>query len=337
MRIKINGDFYEFFNKISIDFKLDSVASAFSFVGLFDTNNSKHRSIFKPLSYNNVEIFDNNNNLVLTGVIVNTNLSSKKTRDLQVLSGYSKPGVLEDSSIPYSSYPLEKINVSLSDIADILLKDFNINYLVDSTVSNEMSLVYKKTVAQPSESVKDYLSKLAAQRNIVISHNEKGDLVFFRPNVNARSKLFLTRENSISMNISVKGQSFHSEISVIRQPGKNNPSLSPVDTIRNPLVLSRRVKVNVLSSGTESETKRAADNILAAELKNISFSISLNRIEDLKCGDIVEVQNPEIYLYDRTRLMISSIKIQENDKASTMQLNLVLPETFTGEIPKNIF
>lgn len=337
MKIKINGEFYNFFNDIAINYKLDSVASTFSFKMRFDPSNDAHRAIFQPLAYHSVEIFNNSDKLVLKGVLVNTSLGSDMKRELQVLSGYSKSGILEDCTIPVSSYPLESINVSLKDLTRRLLKDFDVNFVIDSTVINDMKIIYPKTVAQPSETIKGFIAKLAAQRNIILSHTADGDLLFFRPNLKSKPKLFLTEENTLKMSLGVNGQALHSKISVIRQPSKDNVSLSPVDTIKNSMVKENRTITKVLSSGSETETKKAADNILAMQLKNISFKVILNKIEDVRVGDLIEVLNPEVYLYSRAKLIISSIVIKETNNSEEMILTLVMPEAFSGANPVNIF
>lgn len=338
MKIKINGKYYSFFDEVLINERLDSVASVFSFKGRFNPNNQTHKEIFKPLSFHKIEIYDDNDDLKLTGVSVNSSLGSSSTRELQNVSGYSLPGILEDCSIPFKIYPLEKNNVSLDDIVKNILPEFGLEYVVDSSVQNDMKLQYEKTTANPSDSVKDFLSKLAAQRNIVISHTVDGRLLFFKPNINAKPKLFLTSSNTLRMSMTVSGQMLHSKITVIRQPSKDNPGLSPVDTITNPMLSGSRNIVKVLTSGTETETKKAADNVLADELKNISFTVEMNKIyDDLNCGDIVEVQNPEVYLYNRAKLMVSEISKTINNSSNQMTLKLVMPETFTGAVPKNIF
>lgn len=338
MRVKIDGKFFNSLSSISINHKLDSVASSFSLSARFDPDNGLHKSVFKPLAFKNVEIFTNDNELLLTGYIVVTDLTSSSVRSLQKLSGYSKPGILEDCSIPYSSYPLERLNVSLSDVVENILPDFGLNYIVDESVTTDAGLQYLKTVAEPSETIKGFIAKLAAQRNIILGHTEKGDLLFFRPNTRSKPKMFYTVENTISMKLNANGQNLHSKITVIRQPSKDNTSLIPVDTVNNPLINLNRSLVKILSSGSASETKKAADNTLASELKSILVTITLDRIDTgLKCGDIVEVLNPEIYIYSKTKLMISTMEVKEDQNSESMALNLVLPETFTGETPKNIF
>ena len=83
---------------------------------------------------------------------------------MQNISGYSKGGILEDCTIPYPAYPLENLNISLKDITARLLKEFGLNFIIDSSVVNETNLAYPKAVAGPEETVKEFISKLAAQR-----------------------------------------------------------------------------------------------------------------------------------------------------------------------------
>lgn len=332
MKVKINDRFFYSFDAITLNYKLDSVASAFSFKARFNPDNQFHKEIFKPLNYQKVEIFDNNDNLKLTGNILNTSLSSSSLRELQSISGYSKSGILEDVNIPFSSYPLEKNNVSLNDIVKELLSPFALSYSINSSVLNDMNLNYARTTASPTESIKTYISKLAAQRNITLSHNHKGDLLFTRPNINAKPKFLLNDKNTLSMSLAVNGQGMHSKIDVIRQPSKDNSGVSTVDSASNSLLNSLRPTVKILSSGDETETKKAADNILAAELRGINLSVSLNNIIDISVGDIVEVINKEVYIYERTRFMISEVMHSETTKGDNMVLKLVLPETFTGGV-----
>lgn len=337
MKVKINGQYITFFDEVIYSLTLDSVASAFSFVGRYNAANPLHRKIFKPLSYAQVEIFNDQDKLLLTGTIINHSKESKQTPDLWRLSGYSKAGVLEDSNIPYSQYPLESNRRSLADISNRLINPFGLSLVIDPSVSRQVNTIFENTVAEPSESIKDYLAKLAAQRNVVLSHTEKGDLLYFRPDTKSTPKFRFNKENTLNINLGVQGQGLHSEITVLRQPGEDSENLSPVDTVKNTIINSFRPAVKTLSSGTETDTKDAANNQMASELKNITISISIDRVLDLLPGDIVEVQNDEIFLSEYTRLMVNNVTLKETTAESNMTLNLLLPESFTGEVPKDIF
>ena len=337
MKIRINNKTFFYFNNFAVQLNLDSVASSFSFIARFNPDNKDHKILFKPLSYPKIEVFKNDDTLLLTGVIVDHVFNSDQNPHLVKLSGYSLGGVLEDSTIPYAAYPLESINRSLKDISRRLLKLFNLSLIIDINVLIDANLIYPKSVASPAESVQSYLSKLTSQRNIVMSHDIKGDIVYFRLNTISTPKIFFNTQNTVKMRFSITGQGLHDEITVIRQPSKENNNLSPVDTIKNPLINAFRPRVKTLSSGTDTDTAKAADNALASELKHLRLTIMIPRWEDLWPGDLVEVQNEEIYIYKRTKFIIKSITLGENEKSNTMSLSVVLPEAYTGKQPKNIF
>jgi len=337
MKLKINNKDFLFFNNFAIGLSLDTVASTFSFSVRFDPDNESHKVLFKPLSYNQVKLYTDDNKLLLTGVLVNHNFTSTGQPQLVKVSGYSLGGILEDVNIPYTDYPLESIKRSLKDIASKLLSSFNLTMVIDSSAERDMNLIYDKTVASPGESIKSYLSKLAAQRNIILSHNEKGDIVFTKPSFSGKPKFSFNKTNSISMSLSVKGQGLHSSIWVLRQPSKDNNGLTPVDKIDNNLVGVFRSGVKVLSSGTDTDTAKAVKNVLASEMKNIGLTINLKDDLGIFPGDIVDVENNELFLYKKTKFVVSKVSISKNVDKTPTSLSLVLPEVYTGNSPQKIF
>lgn len=383
MRLKINGQFFDFFNDVNINRKFDSVASTFSFNARYNPDNPEHRRIFKPGQYQTIEIFEDDR-LLFTGTVVNTEFTSGPLPSLVKLSGYSLAGILEDCNIPVSAYPLESINRSLRDIVTRLLNVFNIGLVIQNTQVlptsrtrtltravtvnpinsfdqsieginvafggqlvtqeqvtvqeniNEVDIIYPKSVAEPTESIKNYISKLCSQRNIVLSHNERGDVVLLKPDLN-NVRYGFNDQNTLAMRLTFSGQGLHSDISVLRQPSDDNQGVSTVDTAKNPIIDQFRPKVKTLSSGEDTDVTRAADNELAAELKAISVKVSVNTILDLNPGDVVDVINERIFLFNRTKFIIKDISIKTNNESSVMDIMLVLPETYTAETPRNIF
>ena len=372
MKIKLNGFYYLNFTDFSYDQSLDSVASSFSLACRFDNEN---RSLFKPLSFPKVEFFNDEEKLFFTGIIIDYNFKSNSETNLIQLSGYSIPGVLEDCNVPYSSYPLESNNMNLKEIIEKFIKPFNIKLIVDSSAKNEALKNYAKTSAAPEDSLKDYFSKLAAQRNLILSHKENGDLFLFKADPKATPVFLFNKENTIEMSLSVSGQNMHSEITLLRQPKpkktekkkepkpdaeeyedelgythKKDPSTPPkpkskkikekpqyFDTVKNPLVEIFRPTVKMLTEGEDFDTKNAAKNQLSDELKNIKVSIKIEGWKDIFPGQIIEVQNEEIYFEERVKLIIENIKKSENSGRREMDINCIPVEAYTGETPKNIF
>src|SRR5690349_9675254 len=105
-RIVIDKKNVDFFTSGSITLKLDSIASTFEFASRFDAQNREHQEMFKPLQYKDVQIYNSKDKLIFTGTILNHRFKSNSGRELIIISGYSKSGILEDVSIPVSAYPL---------------------------------------------------------------------------------------------------------------------------------------------------------------------------------------------------------------------------------------
>lgn len=337
MKIKIDGVNYEDFNDLALSVKIDSVASTFAFTGRYDKENSDHKHLFRPLSFYECLIFDDNDKKIITGTIISHDFNSKERPELVTFSGYSKGGVLEDCSIPYELYPLESLNRSLKDIATRLVNYFGLKLIIHDSVKSDCNLIYQKSVGEPSGMVKDYLSKLTSQRNIVMSHDVDGNIIFTRINGKGSSKGIYDGENTLTMGLSIQGQSFHSKITVLKQPSKGDGAASFSDSIENSLVTAKRPQVSVLTSGEDGETAKGAKNLLAEELKSIKIPMTFERWEDLHIGDLVGIQNPEIFINKEVKMVVEGLSYSQNASSKTMSVSTVLPESFSGDQPKNIF
>jgi len=157
MIIKINGRIIEHFTELNIQMNLDSIASTFGLRVRFNPENDDHKELFKPLQYHKVEIFSDSKKLRFTGVLLNHSFDSDSSFNLLNISGYSLSGILEDVTIPPSLYPLESNNRSLKDISSMLCKAYGVGIVFDSSVSNEVNRVFKKTTADATETVKGYI------------------------------------------------------------------------------------------------------------------------------------------------------------------------------------
>lgn len=354
MRIIIGQKEIFFFSNGNITLKLDSIGSTFEFSSHFDPQNPEHQEIFKPLQYQTVQFYNSQDKLIFTGTILNHVFRSNKGRNLVVFSGYSKCGILEDVTIPVKDYPLESNNSSLIDIATRLCGLYgitvstsqNTSNLVSSAVKSQKGIIQKtdlksleaksksvfgRTSAGPTESIKDYLAKLCSQKNIILSHDQNGNVVLFQPEYDQLPKFFFSKGNTLEMSLSFNGQALHSEINIVTQPSDDNEGISIADKAINTLIPLYRPTTKVLSSGEETDTKQAAKNELAAELKAIQLTLKLQGIFDtLYPGEIVNVHNHYIYCYAYNRFMIESIEYNFDEKEDTTILNCLIPESFTG-------
>lgn len=362
MTITIDGKIISYFTAGSVNLKLDSIASTFEFATRFEAQNKDHQEIFMPLQYKEVKVYNTANRLVFTGTILNHRFKSTQGRELLIISGYSKCGILEDVTIPPKHYPLESNNSSLEDIAKKFCGIFGIKVLISDQAKSidqknkkekkiffsgkstydslkaKAKIIFGKTSAEPTQTIKDYLSQLAGQKNIILSHNENGDVLFFQPDYNQKPRYSFTKGNTLSMNADYNGQALHSEINIVRQPSDENDGVSTVDRAVNTLVQKYRPTTKILSSGEDTQTKEAAKNELANELRAIEVTVEVQGLlDEIYPGEIVNVHNHWIYSYAYNRFMVNSIVLKFDEKSDTTTLNLLVPEAFTGgELIRNI-
>lgn len=332
-----------FFNNFTLNLKYDSIGSAFSFGFYFDPDNIEHKELACIGHFHTCQVY-HNNELLLSGIILSEGFSSGPVRQLVSFSGYSLTGVLEDCQIPPSLYPLQSDGLTLRQIASKLIKPFNLSMVVDSAVASKMDAAYEKTTAKETDTIKGYLTELAAQKNILISHNEKGQLLFTEAKARQKS-IFHFEENTpaTSMSLSFNGQAMHSHITVIKQASSKGGNAGEV-TIRNPYVAVSSVyrpKVITQNSGDDIDTTQAAKNALADELKNLSVSINTDRWEInnkiIKPNNIISITNPEIYIYKKSDWFIEEVNLTGDNTKTVATLKCTLPEVYNNQTPKYLF
>lgn len=330
----------EFFNGFNVSLRYDSIASAFSFNFFFNPNNIEHKEM-ACVGHYHIATIEHNNELLLTGYVLSEKFNDSPAKKLSGFGGYSLPGVLEDCEIPPSLYPLQSDGLSLKEIAEKIIQPFGLKMIIDPAVSSKMNAVYEKTTAGASQNIKSYLTELAAQKNIIISHNEKGNLLFTEAKI---KKPILNFDGGIpftSMELSFNGQAMHSEITVIKQAGKDGGNAGQ-STVKNPFVpYVFRPKVVTQSSGDDIDTELAAKNIRAAELKNLKLTIVTDRWEVegkvIKPNNLISVTNPEVYLYKKTDWFIEQVDLAGDNTKTTATLTCVLPDVYNGQEPNYIF
>lgn len=341
MNLKLNNkDFYGF-SDFSLTLNYGAVASAFSLGLYFDPYNADHKKLLRPGAYTEARV-EHNGELLITGPLLSPTFTDSPAKQLVKIGGYSRPGVLEDCEPPLSIYPLEFQKLSLREIADKLLAPFQLSYTYTNTVAAEMNEVYETVDAKNTQSVKAFLSELAAQKNIVISHTPAGQLLFTRARTDRTPIIDLDNGGmpGTEISLSFNGQAMHHEITVFKEAAADAGNAGEA-TISNPYVSAYRPKVMVQSSGTDVDTSLAAKTALAAQLKNIKLTVQTDRWEVngavIKPNNIISVRSPELFLYNKTRWFIESVALKGNEKQTTATLTCVLPEVYSGETPKNIF
>jgi prophage tail gpP-like protein len=343
MILKVKRHFQiDTYNKFSLLLRYDSVASAFSFSFYFDPNNPEHKLLFQPGHYHQIDI-EHNGDLLLRGWILSQAFGETSNKVLSSVNGYSLSGVLEDCQIPLSLYPLQADQKNLREIAQRFVSKFPFNVQIDGSVAGKMEQIYDITTAKDSDTMKGYLANLANQKDIVMSHNNKGDLLFTKAKTRSTPIFHFESglESVVEMSLKFNGQRMHSDITVQKQVGIDGGNAGQ-STIENPFVpFVYRPKVVTQSSGDDNDTIEAAKSVRSAELKGLVLTIKTSMWElegkVIKPNQIITVRNPELYLYKKSNWFIESVQLDGDETSTTSTLTCVLPEVYNGGTPSYIF
>lgn len=347
MVLKINDRFRNrrvyFFNDFTVDMKFNSCASAFSLRFRFDEDNPEHKELGAFTHFHECTL-EYNGELLITGNVLCTGFLDTAKADLCTLTGYSKPGVLEDCTIPPSLYPLQSDGLTLRQIAQKLIKPFELEMVVAPSVSARMDKVFKKTVAEATQTVRDYLTELASQKDIVLSHDEYGRLLFTEAIIDQVPAIDFDRSKGMvpgtSFDFNFNGQGMHSHIHVQKEADVDGGNAGE-SMVRNPYVVHvyRPIVINQ-SSGDDNDTVLAAKRALANELRGLTYAIGTDRWlvnnKIVRPNIIVSVINPVTYIFKKVEFFVESVVLTGNEDRTVATLNCVLKDVYSKETPVSI-
>lgn len=335
----------DFFDKFALSLRYDSIASSFKFAGYFNPDNNEQKEMYCVGHFHTCTV-EHNNELLLTGTILNEGFGRGRVRELAVFDGYSLPGVLENCNIPPDIYPLQSDGLTLKEIASKLIKPFGLTMIIDGSVSAQMDEPYTKTTAEATETIKDYLTKLATQKDVIITNDARGRIVFTKAKTRGTPILDFNVPKGgaipgTKIGMTFNGHDMHSHIHVMKQADINGGNAGET-VIRNPYVpFVYRPRVIIQNSGDDNDTEKLAKRALAAELKNLKLTITTDRWEMdgkiIKPNNLITVTCPDVYLYKKSTWFIEEISFEGDAESTTAVLTCCLPEVYNGQTPRYLF
>lgn len=331
------------FSSLKIDLNYASIDSVFSFNGLYDDSLEDHKTLFKPLTYPTVKIETEDGERILSGTSLSNVFTDSPIEKLSSISGHTRCGVLGNVNVSPDNYPLEFNGLSLFQIAEKLCAPYSIN-VYKGNESDKVDEEISEISIEHTQSIGSFLSTVAAQKGLVITHTKFSNIVFEKASTKTKPKAVFTEgSGNTGMRLMVNGQAMHSEITVLRQASLNTNNAGQ-STIINPYVAVYRPVVKKQNSGTNNDTEQAARRALGNELENIVLTIDLsswywpNTTEIVDHNSIIEVMSPKLHLFNRTVFFVKSVSLMmDTEKGETSRLTCVLPEVYNSDPVKNVF
>jgi len=335
IKLVIAGEEFKFWSSVEIMRNIDTF-DTFSFQAPFG-DGSAIKDLIKPLQFKSGQLFIDDE-LLSTITIVNVTPSLTADNRSISVSGYAKPGVMNDCSVAYSEYPLEFADQTLEQIA-AKLAGF---YEVGTKFFEQSGIPFEKVKLEIGQSPFNFLIKLAKLRGFLISNTPGGDLLFWGTAKAVSTTLKQGHTPLLSVTPSIDPQGYYSEITGL-SPGKLGIEVEfEKVTIKNKNLSAYRpfaFKVDQQLSG--ADLQRAVRWKMGLMFANsIKYTVSVVGLRDER-GDIwkpntyIDLTAPDVFINRETRFIIQSSTLAKSDSEITV-LNLVLPESYSFEIPKRM-
>jgi len=333
--ILIDGQRFRFWDKVRITRAVDAMDTV-EFGAPFEADVPGFRETFRPFSFKPV-VTTVGGSPLFTGTMVAVSPAVENSQKVVSVSGYSLPGVLNDCTPPASAFPLEFNNQGLREIATTLAAPFGLSVIFQA----DQGAVFERVATEPGKKVLAFLTELAKQRNLIVSSTPEGALIFWQ-SVEAGSPVARLQEGSapvLSVTPFFSPQEYYSHITGIEpvivglagsQFTVKNPRLQGVVrpiTFNAPDTLDADVKAAV-----EAKSGRMFGNMA-------SYSVRVATWRDPQ-GELwapnttVTLLAPDAMVYSEYEFVIRSVEFSRESKVKTATLNLVIPGSFSGQIPE---
>jgi prophage tail gpP-like protein len=335
--IVIDGRKFTGFTSYSLKLNYDSL-DTFSFSAPYDSGIKELQEVTKPFAFKPCEVFYNDV-LMFKGTLLTPDPELTDKSSEITLQGYPLCGVLNDCMIPPTKYPLQCMGINMKGIADAACDPYGIPVIFDGPPGPD----FTEVSIEPTDKILDFLSRLAKQRNLLFTNNEKGQLVFFTPKKEKASVTFSEgRLPLISIKPKFGAQDFYSHITGFGKTDAEYPSLAWTYENKNLINkgIIRHHSVTIDDSENISDLENAVKAYAGRMFADcVSFELVCeNHVNEnnevFQKGMGVCVSAPSAMITKETVFLARNVELARTVEGKTAQLTLVLPGSYTGEIPE---
>lgn len=326
---------FRFFTDITINKGMDKIDSI-TFSSPMESDNQDFRNTFKPFSFKNIKIYIGESKL-FDGTMIDVNPSTTENSKTVEVSAYSRCGVLSDCTASSNQYPIEYNNTKLNQIANELIKPFGIKAIFNDSDG----AVFERIALKPSQKILNFLIKLANKRNLVITSDENGNLVFQKAietgNVVAVLEQGLSPLISVAPNF--KPQSYYTHITGL---GSVMVGLDGSKyTVKNTLLKDAIRPFVYDEEDTQSSDMKTSVNAKVGRMfgNMVSYNIDVSTWRDKDNNlwtpnTFIKLKSDDSMIYTSYLFLIRKVTFNKSSIKKSAILNIVLHQSFSGLIPK---
>jgi prophage tail gpP-like protein len=335
--ILVDGKQFIGFTGYEINLNYDSF-DTFSFSAPYDVAMKDIKDTIMPFAFKDCAVYYNGN-LLFNGTLLTPDPELSNGAKEISLQGYPLCGILNDCTIPLAKYPASYDGLTLKEIAEPLCESYGIGVEFQSDPGSQ----FKEISFEPTEKVLNLLSKLAQQQQLLFTNDTGGRLVFFKPQKEPSFVSFKEGEMPLmSLKSKFNAQGFYSHINGFTKVDKEKEPLAY--TWENRYLtekgITRFMTIIINDAETQDDLEKG---VVAFAGRMFADCVSY----DLECeghltsngslfkkGMTVSVNAPGAMIMSDTDFIARNIKLKRDTTGKTASISLVLPGSFTEEIPE---
>ena len=335
--IKIDGKKFTGFTGYDLTLSYDSF-DTFSFSAPYDDAIKDLRNTMVPFAFKNCEVYYDGK-LILKGTLLTPDPELTDKSGEITLQGYPRCGILNDCMVPPTNYPLKCMGLTMKGIADAACEPYGIPVLFKGDIGPSFTEIN----IEPTEKIMDFLTKLAKQRKLLFTNTEKGELLFF---TSEEQKAFVSFTEGKLPLLSIKpkfaAQEFYSHITGFSKTGEDYPSYSY--TLENKYLIKKGIMRHLSITIDDAENERDLEKSVRAYAGRMfadcvtyelecegHYNSDKNRFTK---GMTVCVFAPTAMISKETNFIARNIKLSRTTEGKTTTLTLVLPGSYTENLPE---
>lgn len=336
----IDGRRWRAWSSIEVTRKLDSFSTV-EFEAPFEPDRVEFRQTFQPFSFKVVQLHIGDE-LVFTGRLLGVDPRVSPDSKTVQASAYALPAVLNDCTMPASSYPLELNNLQLRTIAERLCAPFDFEVRMDPGLDGAPM---RRVRLDPDKTIFSFLVELAQQRTLVIADDSDGALRFYHSvRVAEGSPVAVLREGEPPLSrveAEFSPQAYFSEITGIAKTrsGRGGARF----TVTNPFMPRVDRPFAFRLEDTDGPDVPAATRAKLGRMFGNALSVSIDvptwrdpSGELWKPNTKLRLLAPSAMIMRESEFVIRDIILKQEAASTTATLNLVLPGAFSGEVPTEL-
>jgi prophage tail gpP-like protein len=335
--VLVGGVRFRFWSELRLTRSLDSM-DTLEFSAPFEPNDPAFRETFRPFSFKPLAVTVGGVPL-FTGTLVGVVPVVSRGSTTVSLSGYSRPGVLEDCTPPASAFPVEFNAQDLPGIAAALCQPFGIAAVFDGPGGS----VFERAAADPGEKVLGFLSGLAKQRGLVVSSDPDGRALF-QQSVKPGAPVAVLRQGAspfLGVSPFFSPQQYYSHITGLESVMVGTSGSQY--TVRNPylagVIRPHTFKSPDTQGGTVRDSVRAKAGRMFGNMA--AYGVQVDTWRDpsgalWRPNTTVVVNAPGAMIYSDYEFVVRSVRFDRTGDNESAELDLVLPGAFSGETPETL-